>query len=281
MKYSALAAVAFVLFVSAVTAPARDQSPPPISPAATPPTAAQQMPPTQHVVSAFQAAVIQGSALMSTKDYDGAAQVYTKLLHDEPKNATVWNLLGVVLQQSGQIDPARSAYQRAIKFNHSFAEAYNNIGTTWYQQQRYRKAERAYDKAVELDPNLATAYSNMGCAYFSEKKMPEALDAFNRALTLDPNVFAMSSHAGTILQDRSVSDHGAFYFLIAKSYAERDDAANCAEYLRKAYDEGYKNIVAVKTDPSFAKVLADPGVQAILEKATANVAATTPPAPGT
>jgi tetratricopeptide (TPR) repeat protein len=281
MKYSSLAAVAFVLFVSAVSAPARDQSPPPISPAATQSSAVQQTPPTQHVVSAFQAAVIQGSALMGVKDYDGAARVYTKLLHDDPKNATVWNLLGVVLQQSGQTDQARSAYERAIKFNHSFAEAYNNIGTTWYQQQRYRKAERAYDKAVALDPNLATAYSNMGCAYFSEKKIPEALDAFNKAFTLDPDVFATSSHAGTILQDRSVSDHGAFYFLIAKSYAVRNDAANCAEYLRKAYDEGYKDVVAAKTDSAFAKVLADPGVQAILEKATANVAVTTPPVPGT
>ena len=218
---------------------------------------------------------------MEAKDYDGAARVYTKLIHDEPKNATAWNLLGVVLQQTGEIDQARSAYERAIKINHSYAEAYNNLGTTWYQQQRYRKAERAYDKAVALDPSLATAFSNLGCAYFGDKKYPEAIDAFDKAFALDPDVFSNSSRAGTLLQDRSVSDHGMFYFLLAKTFAQRGDAPNCAQYLRKAYDEGYKNIVAVKTDPSFAKVIADPGIQAVLEKATANVADQPAPAPGT
>jgi tetratricopeptide (TPR) repeat protein len=276
-----MAAVAFVLLASAVSAPARDQSPPPASPAAPQTAAAQQSPPTQHVVSAFQAALVEGNALMSAKDYDGAARVYTNLLHDQPKNASVWNLLGVVMQQKGQVDQARSDYERAIKFNHSYAEAYNNLGTTWYQQQRYRKAERSYQKATDIDPNLATAYSNMGCAYFSEKRYPEALDAFNKALTLDPDVFAVAGHSGTILQDRSVSDHGAFYFLLAKSYAQRNDVANCAEYLRKAYDEGFKDIATVKTDPSFAKVLADPGVQAILEKAAANAADKPAAEPGT
>jgi hypothetical protein len=35
-------------------------------------------------------------------------------------------------------------------------------------------------------------------------------------------------------------------------------------YLRNAKDEGYKELSAVKSDPSFAAVLKDPAVQEVL-----------------
>jgi tetratricopeptide (TPR) repeat protein len=270
MKHYALAAVALALSLSFTPAPLGAQA----TSASAPSDAPQSAPQPSHPMTAFQADMIQGQAMMGAKDYDGAVRLFTTLTHERPKSAPAWNMLGVALQQTGQIESARAAYTRATKLNSKFAEAYNNIGTTWYQQQKYPRAIHAYQRAISADPNLASAYSNMGCAYFNEKKYPQALDAFNQAITLDPDVFSLSSHAGTILQDRTVSDHGAFYFLLAKSYAERNDAATCAEYLRKAFDEGYKSVPTVTTDPSFAKVLDYPGVQAVLSEA---IAANTPP----
>jgi tetratricopeptide (TPR) repeat protein len=277
MKHLAWAAVVFFFFAGSV--PARDQTSPP-SNSPTP----QIAPQTPRAKSAYQAQMAQAQRLMAAKDYESAIRAYTDLTHDYPQNYTVWNMLGIALQQIGQVDEARSAYARATKVNPKYSEAYNNIGTTWYQEQKYGKALRAYQKSIAANPNLASAYSNMGCAYFSEKKYPQALAAFNKAIALDPDVFTLNSYGGSVLQDRSVADHGTFYFLLAKSYAERNDAANCAEYLRKAFDEGYKTVAAVKADPSFAKVLADPAVQAILDKAeaSANAAAKAPPSsPGT
>jgi tetratricopeptide (TPR) repeat protein len=270
MKHFALAAVAFVFLAASV--PARCQT------SAVPADAApQSAPQAPSSATPFQAQMYRGSALMDTKDYDQAAQIFAQLTRDDPRNPDAWNMLGVALQQSGQIIPARQAYTRATKLNPKFAEAYNNIGTTWYQEDRYAKAIRTYERAISADPNLASAYSNMGCAYFNIKKYDKALAAFSEAITLDPDVFDTTGHAGTILQDRTVSDHGAFYFLLAKSYAERNDPATCAEHLRKAFDEGYKSVATVRTDPSFAKVLADPGVQAILAKAEASGAVTSTP----
>jgi tetratricopeptide (TPR) repeat protein len=270
MKHFALAAVAFVLFAG--VAPARSQSS--AVPADAAPQSKPQAPPS---ANSFQAQMVRGNALMEAKDYDQAAQIFAQLTRDNPKNPEAWNMLGIALQQSGKMIPARQAYTRATKLNPKFAEAYNNLGTTWYQEDRYAKAVRAYQKAISADPNLASAYSNMGCAYFNDKKYDKALSAFSTAIALDPDVFDTTGHSGTILQDRSVSDHGAFNFLLAKSYAERNDPATCAEYLRKAFDEGYKSFASVRTDPSFAKVLADPGVQAILARADASSTTASPP----
>jgi uncharacterized protein YehS (DUF1456 family) len=38
----------------------------------------------------------------------------------------------------------------------------------------------------------------------------------------------------------------------------------CLVYLRKAKDEGYKELAAIKMDPSFAAVLKDPAIQEVL-----------------
>ena len=67
-----------------------------------------------------------------------------------------------------------------------------------------------------------------------------------------------------MVQDRSVTNHGLFFFTMARVYAQKNDAEHCAEYLRKSLDEGYKDVVKAKTDPAFKDVLNDPGVQAVL-----------------
>jgi hypothetical protein len=66
------------------------------------------------------------------------------------------------------------------------------------------------------------------------------------------------------LQDRSVTDRGRFYYLLAKSFAQAGNTERCILYLRKAKDEGYKDLNAVKTDPDFSAMLKDPAVQEIL-----------------
>ncbi len=211
----------------------------------------------------------RAKVLVAEKRYDEAVQAYQKLLAEQPGNAHYANMLGVVYQQLGDLGRARKAYQRAMRSDPSFGDPFNNLGTTWYQAQNYRKAVRAYKKALQVDPNLAQAYANLGFAYFSDHKYPEAIDAFDQALSRDPNVLDAGGRGGSVLQEHTVSEHGMFYFLLAKTFAERGDAANCAQDLLKAFDEGYPDIIKVKTDPSFAKVISDPAVQEVLQRASA------------
>jgi uncharacterized protein YehS (DUF1456 family) len=52
--------------------------------------------------------------------------------------------------------------------------------------------------------------------------------------------------------------------LLAKSFAEAGNLDRCLIYLRKAKDEGYKELAAIKMDPSFAAVIQNPAIQEIL-----------------
>jgi tetratricopeptide (TPR) repeat protein len=202
---------------------------------------------------------------MARKDYREAAFSYKRLADKNPQNPVYLNKLGIALHQQAALSAALKYYERASKVDPSYADAQNNIGTIWYQRKKYGKAIKAYQRAINIRADMAVLHSNLAYAYFGDKKYQEAISSFRQALSLDPQLFEHnSSRSGSILQDRSVGDRGRFYFLLAKSFAEAGNLERCLIYLRKAKDEGYKELAAVKSDPSFAAILKDPGIQEVL-----------------
>jgi tetratricopeptide (TPR) repeat protein len=202
---------------------------------------------------------------MARKEYRDAAQTYKRLADQNPHNPVYLNKLGIALHQQAALSAALKYYERASKVDPSYADAQNNIGTIWYQRKKYGRAIKAYQKAINIRSDMAVLHSNLGYAYFGEKKYEQAISSFRQALSLDPQLFEHNtSRSGSILQDRSVGDRGRFYFLLAKSFAEAGNLERCLIYLRKAKDEGYKELSAVKSDPSFAAVLKDPAIQEVL-----------------
>jgi tetratricopeptide (TPR) repeat protein len=201
---------------------------------------------------------------MVRKDYREAALVYKRLADRNPRNPVYLNKLGIALHQQAALSMALKCYERASKADPSYADAQNNIGTIWYQRKRYGKAIKAYQKAIGIRNDMAVLYSNLAYAYFGDKKYEQAISSFRQALALDPQLFEHnSSRSGSLLQDRSVGDRGRFYFLLAKSFAEAGNLERCLIYLRKAKDEGYKELGAAKSDPAFAAVLKDPAIQEV------------------
>jgi Flp pilus assembly protein TadD len=221
---------------------------------------------------------LQARIFMAKKLYPDAVQVYTRLSQQYPKDPAYLNYLGIAQLQQGKMDDARKSFDRATKVNKRFPDAYNNLGATYYAEKQYKKAISQYQRSLSLKPNVASVYTNIGYAYFAEKQLPKAMEAFHKALELDPHVFEETGRAGSILSYRSVTDRGLFNFMLAKNYAQSGDAPNCIVYLRRAADEGYKEVGKARTDPDFAKVIDDPNVKALLDE-IAPLPATPPAAP--
>lgn len=207
----------------------------------------------------------KGDLFMARKQYREAAVTYKDLADQSPRNAVYLNKLGIAMHQQADLGQALKYYERALKADSHYADAQNNVGTVWYQRKKFGKAIRAYRKAIKIRDDMPVLYSNLGYAYFGDKKYEEAIAAFRVALSKDPEFFEHNtSRTGSLLQDRSVSDRGRFYFMLAKSFAEAGNLERCILYLRKAKDEGYKALADVKKDPAFSTVLKDPAVQILL-----------------
>jgi len=203
------------------------------------------------------------------KDFAAAEAQFRKLTREQPKNALYWDYLGITLHHQQKISAAIKCYEKSAKLDPHYADPVNNIGTGWYDLHKYSKAIRAYKRAISIKEDNAIVHMSLGYAYFADKKYEEAIASFHRALEIDPQVFDHSGgRTGTSVQDRTVEgDRGHFYFLLAKSFAQAGNVERCVIYLRKARDEGFKDMDSAKTDPAFAGVLKDPAIQEILNPA--------------
>jgi tetratricopeptide (TPR) repeat protein len=200
------------------------------------------------------------------KQYREAQDLFYKLTQEQPKNAVYWNELGISFHNQIELAAALKCYQKSAKLDSNYADAQNNIGTIWYERKKYNKAIRAYKRALILRQDFAPFYVNLGYAHFGAKNYEDSISAFRNALRIDPEALDTSrSRSGTVIQDRSLaSERAQFYFLLAKSFAQAGNVDRCVIYLRKAKDEGYKDLNAVKSDPAFAAVLKDPAIQEII-----------------
>jgi tetratricopeptide (TPR) repeat protein len=230
--------------------------------AATPYLGAQQ--PAPAALSPQQMQEERAKVQMAEKRYEAAIQSYQDLLKADPKNAVFMNMIGIAYLDLSNYDQAKRYFARAAKADKKYSSAVNNLGMVYYHQKNFRGAIRQYQRAVTIDPDSAGTHSNLGFAYYNTNKYPEAAGEFQRALELDPTIFERNDRAGAMVQDRSVTNHGLFFFMMAKVYAQKRDATHCAEYLRKSLDEGYKDVGKATTDPAFKDVVNDPVVQAVL-----------------
>jgi tetratricopeptide (TPR) repeat protein len=233
-----------VLFIAAVSLCARAQQPAPASP-----------------MSPKQLEEERARVQMAEKRYEAAIQTYQDLLKSDAKNALYMNMVGIAYLDLSNYDQAKRYFARSVKADKKYSSAVNNLGMVYYHQKSFRAAIREYQRALTIDPQQAGTHSNLGFAYYNTNKFPEAAAEFQKALEIDPTIFERNDKAGAMVQDRSVSNHGLFFFTMAKIYAQKGDAPHCAQYLRKSIDEGYKDVAKASTDPAFKDVINDPAVQ--------------------
>jgi tetratricopeptide (TPR) repeat protein len=203
----------------------------------------------------------RAKVFMATKRYEAAIEEYNDLLKKYPKNAPYLNMAGIAYMNLGNNLQARKYFERSAKADKKYASPLNNLGMIWYQQKDYRRAIRQYQRAIKIDSSQSALYANLGFAYYNTKKYTEAFQQFHIALQLDPHAFEHNDRNGSMTQDRSVTNHGLFFFMMAREFAQMGDAEHCADYLKKSFDEGYPDVATAKTDPLFKKVVNDPLVQ--------------------
>lgn len=208
----------------------------------------------------------RGDILMARKLYHEAAEAYSQALRLEPRNAVILNKIGISWHQQLQLDEAKRFYERSIKVNSQYAEAYNNLGTVFYAKKNYKKALKNFRKALELKPWAASIHANLGMACFARKQYPEALSEFQRALSLDPEVFSAHRGFGVLLQERSVYERALFYYYLAKTFAAAGNLDRCLDYLKKAFEDGFRDVKRLNEDADFAQVRQAPQFQEFIQR---------------
>jgi tetratricopeptide (TPR) repeat protein len=178
--------------------------------------------------------------------------------------AALYNRLGICDLLLEHWKDAKKSFELAIKTDRQFADAYNNLGVVEYERKKYGGAIKHYRQAIELKSDTASYYSNLGAAYFSKKDYEKAAQAYNQAFQLDPDVFERTSRAGVSAQIPSPQDRAHYDYVMAKLYAKFGVMDRSLEHLRKAMEEGYKEIDDVYKDKEFTALRKDPRFEELM-----------------
>ena len=93
-----------------------------------------------------------GVSYYLNREYKKSAETLLKAIKagSDPKNAKVYNNLGLVLGKLGRYEEALEAFKKAG----DRAAAYNNLGYCYFLQGKYDKAIAAFEKAIDIKPSF-------------------------------------------------------------------------------------------------------------------------------
>lgn len=205
-----------------------------------------------------------GDEARTQKNYSLAIDYFQAALKKDRRNANIYNKLGLAQLKDNNLTEARSSFQRASKINPKYAEAINNIGAVEYMRKNYGGAAKYFKKAVALDEAHSTYHVNLGAAWFSQKKFERAISEYVRALEINPEAFNQESKVGIAAQILSPEERAQYSFSLAKAYAKRGDMDNCLQCLKKAKEEGYRNMANVYKDEEFSRMRDNPRLHEVV-----------------
>jgi len=152
-------------------------------------------------------------------DPDTAEKLYMEILKDEPENAEVWDLLGVLhyaennffeaetcikraieleprlyyienlaklYLQKGDFETAVMLYEDIVKVNKTYENLFN-LAMAYKNLQRIDDAERTYLEALKLNPNGHEAYYNLAYLAFYNNEPYKAVECYKKALEIKPD----------------------------------------------------------------------------------------------
>ena len=213
----------------------------------------------------------RGDELRTQKNFLDAVDFYRAALKDAPGSASVFNKIGICQLMTQRYKDARKSFEHAIRADRKHSDAYNNLGVIYYQAHNYNGAIKHYQKAISLNNDAASYYSNMGAAYFGKKQFEKAIQNYSKAMELDPDIFERTSRAGVLAQLPSPEDRAHYDYVLAKLYARTGVPERSLHYLKKAMEEGYKDINNVYKDNEFSTLRNDPRFAELMAAKTTSI----------
>ncbi|MHC4132876.1 MAG: tetratricopeptide repeat protein [Planctomycetota bacterium] len=113
--------------------------------------------------------------------------LYMKNLDKKQVLGCLFNNLGNVYSEIGDLEYALLALERAVQINPSLAESRTNLGNIYLKKGRIRDAIYEYEAALDINPNEALIHSNLGNAYLEDNWLSYAISEYQQAIRLDPN----------------------------------------------------------------------------------------------
>lgn len=158
------------------------------------------------------------AAEMAPLDLDAAIEAQSRLIEQNPGNASLYNDLGNLLYSDDRPAAAQDAYRQALELDPSMVSVRYNLALLLHQSGRTRRAEREYRKVVKESPEHAWAHYQLGVLLADRGRRGPAIKSFARSMRLDPRLTDPAFNAHIVENSLASS-------AILRAYADLSSAA--------------------------------------------------------
>lgn len=133
-------------------------------------------------------------------DITAAAEIYRRILDNDPQNPDAWHLLGLTEFAEGRIDSAELCVRQALEVRPDEREFQSNLAAILVNLNRAEEAEALSREVLDADPGNTDALCHLGTALRQQNRLLESLDTFQSAMK-DRRDVELLCNVGAILVD--------------------------------------------------------------------------------
>lgn len=120
------------------------------------------------------------NAATAAQNTDQIKQVSLDILQNNPKDVRGLNALAMTYYKKGLYNSAEYLLNKAITVEPKVASSYSNLGLVLLARDEKREAIEAFKKALDYDSDHLAASENLGALYISAKQYDKAAEVLGR-----------------------------------------------------------------------------------------------------
>jgi tetratricopeptide (TPR) repeat protein len=109
-------------------------------------------------------------------------------------------------QKMGRLREAQRLYNQALRTQPRNAAIFNNLGVIYIQIGNYSKARDSLERALQLKPKYVDPYYNLACLYALRGNVNKSLDNLRKAVSLDESVTEWARNDKDLRNLRNLSE---------------------------------------------------------------------------
>jgi protein O-mannosyl-transferase len=130
---------------------------------------------------------------------------YSTTLRASPDAVPIYNNLGSVYWNRGEVSLAEQQWQKALAFVPDSSTLLNNLGLVYLKRQEYPKAVEYFKKSADKKPAFPDPHLNLGVAYQKMGLRTEAEIQYRTAMSLAPLNLHIHNRLGSLLLEEGRS----------------------------------------------------------------------------
>ncbi len=130
------------------------------------------------------------------KDWAPATAALRSAFAIKPATAAEEAELGLYYNNNGQPDEAAECLSRGLELDPNNAELWNDMGAVQMDVGQMRNAERSFDVALSLNPGLISALTNLAVLKQFQGQNEQALSYYSKIVALKPDDAAAKQNRG-------------------------------------------------------------------------------------